>query len=47
VHEAVFPAQRPEVTPAGDDVRSDLRSLVAIGVELLGRPRRAPRCWPR
>ena len=38
VHEAVFPAQGPEVTPAGDDVRGDLRSLVAIGVELLGRP---------
>ena len=38
VHEAVFPAQSPEVIPPGDDLRSDIRALVAIGVELLGRP---------
>jgi AcrR family transcriptional regulator len=38
VHEAVFPAQGPEVIPPGDDLRSDIRGLVAIGVELLGRP---------
>ena len=38
VHEAVFPAQGPEVIPPGDDLRSDIRALVAIGVELLGRP---------
>jgi AcrR family transcriptional regulator len=38
VHEAVFPAQGPQVIPAGDDLRSDIRALVAIGVELLGRP---------
>ncbi len=38
VHEAVFPAQRPDVMPRGDDLRGDIRALVAIGVELLGRP---------
>jgi AcrR family transcriptional regulator len=38
VHEAVFPAQGPEVIPPGDGLRSDIRALVAIGVELLGRP---------
>jgi AcrR family transcriptional regulator len=38
VHEAVFPAQDPEVIPVGDDLRSDIRTLVAIGVEILGRP---------
>jgi AcrR family transcriptional regulator len=38
VHEAVFPAQGPEVMPAGDDLREDIRTLVTIGVELLGRP---------
>lgn len=38
VHEAVFPPQGPEVIPADDDLRSDIRALVAIGVELLGRP---------
>jgi AcrR family transcriptional regulator len=38
VHEAVFPAQGPEVIPAGDDLRDDIRALVVIGVELLGRP---------
>jgi AcrR family transcriptional regulator len=38
VHEAVFPSQSPaEVIPAGD-LRSDIRALVATGVELLGRP---------
>ncbi|HEV7759644.1 MAG TPA: TetR/AcrR family transcriptional regulator [Acidimicrobiales bacterium] len=38
VHEAVFPAQDPEVIPVGDDLRSDIRTLVAIGVDILGRP---------
>jgi AcrR family transcriptional regulator len=38
VHEAVFPAQDSEAIPPGDDLRSDIRALVAIGVELLGRP---------
>jgi AcrR family transcriptional regulator len=38
VHEAVFPAQTPDDFPVGNDLRSDIRTLVAIGVELLGRP---------
>jgi AcrR family transcriptional regulator len=38
VHEAVFPTRSPEVIPAGDDLRSDIRTLVAIGVEFLGSP---------
>ena len=38
VHEAVFPAEGPEVIPDGDDLRSDIRSLVAIGLEILARP---------
>ena len=38
VHEAVFPAEGPEVIPPDDDLRSDIRALVGIGVELLGRP---------
>ena len=38
VHEAVFPTQGPEMIPAGDDLRSDIRTLVAVGVELLGSP---------
>jgi len=38
VHEAVFPADGVEVTPAGEDLRSDIRALVAVGVEILGRP---------
>jgi AcrR family transcriptional regulator len=39
VHEAVFPIEgRAEVIPPGDDLRSDIRALVMIGVELLGRP---------
>jgi AcrR family transcriptional regulator len=38
VHEAVFPAQSPDVIPRGDDLRGDIRALVGIGVELLGRP---------
>jgi AcrR family transcriptional regulator len=38
VHEAVFPAQDPEEIPPGGDLRDDIRGLVAIGVELLGRP---------
>ena len=44
VHEAVFPAQGSDVIPPGDDLRSDIRSLVAIGVEILGRPAVRPRC---
>ena len=38
VVEAVFPAQRPDVILLGDDLRDDVRTLVTIGVELLGRP---------
>jgi len=38
VHEAVFPSEGPEVIPDGDDLRSDIRSLVAIGLEILRRP---------
>jgi AcrR family transcriptional regulator len=39
VHEAVFPtAGRAETIPPGGDLRSDIRALVAIGVDLLGRP---------
>jgi AcrR family transcriptional regulator len=38
VHEAVFPAQDPEAIPSGGDLRSDIRVLVAIGVELLATP---------
>ncbi len=39
VHEAVFPLDdRAELIPAGGDLRSDIRALVALGVELLGRP---------
>lgn len=38
VHEAVFPAQRPERMLDGDDLRGDIRALVTTGVELLGSP---------
>ena len=38
VHEAVFPAQSPDVILRSDDLRADIRALVTIGVELLGRP---------
>jgi len=38
VHEAVFPAEGPDVIPLGADLRDDIRALVGIGVELLGRP---------
>jgi AcrR family transcriptional regulator len=38
VHESVFPAQGPEVIPAGDDLRADIGALVAIGIEILSRP---------
>lgn len=39
VHEAVFPVDAVAVTmPAADDLRVDIRALVAIGIELLGRP---------
>lgn len=39
VHEAVFPiAGRAEAIPPEGDLRSDIRALVAIGVEFLGRP---------
>jgi AcrR family transcriptional regulator len=38
VHEAVFPAQDPASFVPGGDLRGDIRSLVALGVELLGRP---------
>jgi AcrR family transcriptional regulator len=39
VHNAVFPVDsRPDVLPGGHDLRDDIRSLVAIGLEILGRP---------
>ena len=39
VHEAVFPmVGRAEAIEAGGDLRSDIRALVTIGVEFLGRP---------
>jgi AcrR family transcriptional regulator len=38
VHDAVFPAQDLDTSPAGDDLRSDIRTLVVAGLELLGRP---------
>jgi AcrR family transcriptional regulator len=38
VHEAVFPAPSPELITDADALRSDIRALVAIGVDLLGRP---------
>ena len=39
VHEAVFPAPTvPESSPDEGDLRGDITALVAIGVELLGRP---------
>ena len=39
VYEAVFPVARTRTwIPPGDDLRGDIRSLVAVGVELLGRP---------
>lgn len=39
VHEAVFPSQTPEAIPVGGgDLHTDIRALVTIGVELLGRP---------
>jgi AcrR family transcriptional regulator len=38
VHEAVFPAQRPDGILRGGDLRDDIRAVVAVGVELLGRP---------
>ena len=51
VHEAVFPVDgRAGAIPPGGDLRSDIRALVAIGIELLGPaggPRRAPRAHGR
>jgi AcrR family transcriptional regulator len=38
VHAAVFPTRATEVVPPGGDLRSDIRALVTIGIELLGRP---------
>jgi len=38
VHEAVFPSTIADVIPAGDDLRADIRSLLAVGVEGLLRP---------
>jgi AcrR family transcriptional regulator len=39
VHEAVFPiAGRAETIRPGDELRSDIRAIVAIGVNFLGRP---------
>jgi AcrR family transcriptional regulator len=38
VHDAVFPAQDPDVTPPTGDLRADIRTLVVTGIELLDRP---------
>jgi len=39
VHEAVFPvATGTDAMPPGEDLRADIRELVAIGADLLGRP---------
>jgi AcrR family transcriptional regulator len=39
VHEAVFPLEgRAHTLSAGEDLYGDIRALVAIGVEFLGRP---------
>lgn len=38
VHEAVFPADGPEVIPVGADLRTDIRALVLAGLDILGRP---------
>jgi AcrR family transcriptional regulator len=38
VHDAVFPASEFDDIQAGEDLRTDLRSLVVAGIELLGRP---------
>jgi AcrR family transcriptional regulator len=39
VHEAVFPIDgRAAAFPPGSDLRSDIRAIVTIGVEFLGRP---------
>ncbi len=38
VHAAVFPTRAAEVVPPGGDLRSDIRALVTIGIDLLGRP---------
>ncbi len=39
VHEAAFPIDgRAAVAPPGDDLRSNIRALVAIGLDLLARP---------
>jgi AcrR family transcriptional regulator len=38
VHEAVFPAQDFSDLDAGRDLYSDVRTLVRVGLDLLGRP---------
>jgi AcrR family transcriptional regulator len=38
VYEAVFPVHDPGEAPPPDDLRDAIRSLVALGVELLSRP---------
>lgn len=38
VHEAVFPAQGFEDVDIAGDLRGDLRTLVRVGLDLLGRP---------
>ncbi len=38
VHDAVFPPQDLDAIPASDSLRDDIRALVVIGLDLLGRP---------
>ncbi len=38
VHDAVFPTYSAEVVPPGGDLRSDIRALLSIGIDLLTRP---------
>jgi AcrR family transcriptional regulator len=38
VHEAVFPVQAPSGLPDSGDLSTDVRMLVAVGVDLLARP---------
>lgn len=38
VHDAVFPAQDRDNIPQGEHLSDDIRALVVIGVDLLGRP---------
>lgn len=38
VHHAVFPVDAGAAIPSGRNLRDDIRSLVAVGLEILGRP---------